>query len=260
MFIKLGKMNKEKQNNGILKTFLKVCVTLAIVLSSVVPQSLASSDIQKNSLVRDAEMEDVLRMFIKPIFKVAGLNPDELNVHILVNPDINAFATLNNSIFVHTGLFTKSKNVGQVIGVFAHETGHIAGRHVFRQANAIQKANNTSLLAIALGTIVGIASGHPELGIGVAGGAMQLAAGSFFTYSRTEENAADRAAERFLDALGWSSKGLLEIMQMFADQDLMSSHHHDPFMRTLFLVIVYGPLRHMWKSHLTPTFSRRKSL
>ena len=194
---------------------------------------MSAIDIKKGQLIRDSEIESALKDFIYPIFKVAGLDSKKLQIYLIVDPDINAAATLGSSIIIHTGLITKTDHVGQVIGVFAHETGHIADGHVVRTIGFIQKAQMSSMILSALlGTAIGVATGRPDAGLGVFLGGMEAGQQSFLIYSRGQESSADQAAIKYMDQLGYSSQGIMEIMETFTQQDLLSSAHQPAYMRT----------------------------
>ena len=60
-------------------------------------------------LIRDAEIEGLLRLYSRPIFKAAGLNPSAVRVYIINNEKINAFVAGGQRLFIHTGLLTRTK-------------------------------------------------------------------------------------------------------------------------------------------------------
>ncbi len=93
---------------------------LCIILLTVSQTALAIADFKKGIVLRDAESETILKSYIEPIFKVAGLNPAQLQFILIYDPELNAFATSRFTIALHTGLIQKSKNVDEVIGVLAH--------------------------------------------------------------------------------------------------------------------------------------------
>ena len=111
------------------------------VLTAFMSISLTSAAAQAQAkglpLIRDAEIEGLLRLYTRPIFKAAGINPKSVKVYIINDSRINAFVAGGQRIFVNTGLITQSKTPNEVIGVLAHETGHIAGGHLARMARGL---------------------------------------------------------------------------------------------------------------------------
>ncbi|MBL0941773.1 MAG: M48 family metallopeptidase [Alphaproteobacteria bacterium] len=204
-------------------------ILMSLLISTHV---LATSDIQRGSFIRDAEIESSFKEFVTPLFQVAGLDPKRMHIYLIMNPDINAAASLNASLFINTGLIMESKSADQLIGVLAHETGHIAGEHIVRTQAAMQKATLPMIASVLLGTAVGVATGRSDASMAVIMGGMHLGEATFLHYSRGQESAADQAATKYLDKLGWSTKGLLEFMEILEKQDLLSSRQQDPYRLT----------------------------
>lgn len=192
----------------------------------------AAPTFQTGSFIRDAEIEATLHAYITPLFEVAKLDPKSLNLYIIVNPDVNAAASMRYSIFINTGLLLESKTPEQVIGVLAHETGHIAGGHISRIEGAMGKATLAAMAAMALGTAAAIATNSSDAAIASIMGGMSMAQGIAFHYSRGQEGSADSSGVHYLDELKWSSRGLLEFMQMLAKQEYLSPDQQDFYMRT----------------------------
>ena len=125
---------------------LRYLTTVLLVLSLCLPgvATTAVAQDKKNrgpSLIRDAEIEGLLRQFAKPVFKAARINPASVTVYVIADDSINAFVAGGQRIFVNTGLFTKTKTPEEVIGVLAHETGHIAGGHLSRLNSELERAS-----------------------------------------------------------------------------------------------------------------------
>ncbi len=99
------------------------------------------------SLIRDAEIEGLMRLYTRPIFKAAGLNPSAGACLSHQRSSINAFVAGGQRIFIHTGLLTQAKTPNEVIGVLAHETGHIAGGHLARMQNELDRKSSTLRLS-----------------------------------------------------------------------------------------------------------------
>lgn len=200
---------------------------IAIFLPYVVFASTPSKD----ALIRDAEIEDVLKSYVEPIFKVAKLDPKSLHLYIINSKDVNAFAMTGGCIAINTGLILKANSALQVIGVLAHETAHIADRHIMRGIDAYEKALQQNLLGI-LGGVIATAAGRPDAGTAIMMGAQGIAEKGFLKFSRTQEGSADQGAVRFLDSLGYSSRGALEFMEILRKDDLLSEQFLDPYVLT----------------------------
>src|SRR5262245_53747000 len=184
---------------------------LIAVAGAVAIQPAAAAD--RPVLIRDAETEEAMAEFADPIFSAAGLDPSAVHIYLLRDSRINAFVAGGQNLFLHTGLIRAAEHVDQLIGVMAHETGHISGGHLPRMKEAQRIASLEQILFCALGvlgTVGGAASGSAS-----AGGAMGLCGstagyGSLMKFSRTQESAADQAGMKFLDATGQSSQGMLD--------------------------------------------------
>ena len=186
-------------------------------------------------IIRDAEIEGLLRLYTRPIFKAAGINPKSVRVYLIDDPRINAFVAGGQRIFVHTGLLTQSRTPNEVIGVLAHETGHIAGGHLARMGKELERASVTSIIGMLLGaaaTVGGAMSGSHEAaraGQGVMLGSQSLATRNFLTYQRSMEASADQAALKYLNATGQSAKGMLTLFDKLANQSIATLQYADPY-------------------------------
>jgi len=179
------------------------------------------------SLIRDTEIEILLRDYGDPLFAVAGLDPKAVTIYIINDPSINAFVTNGQSMYIHTGLFMELEDPNQVIGIMAHETGHIAGGHISRTGSAMEEAAVPVLITLLAG-VAAVALGAPDAGMGLILGSQQIAQRTFLQYSRTQESAADQAGVTYLEATGQSGHGMLEVFERFSDQEILSFRRPDP--------------------------------
>jgi predicted Zn-dependent protease len=195
---------------------------------------LASARAQAEGMprIRDAEIESYLRQWASPVWQAAGLDPKQVTIVIVNSPQINAFVAGGLNIFIYTGLLEQSDSANQVIGVMAHETGHIAGGHLSRMGPEIEKAQIIQILGMVLGAAAGVATGQGGAGAVGAGAGTGLAERSFLSFSRTQERSADQAGVSFLEASGQSARGLLEFMKKLQGQEFLSAQRQDPYLRT----------------------------
>ena len=212
---------------------LSIAVRLLIFFSFLASTGFvaAKAETKKLSFIRDAEIESTIRAFATPLFQAAGLEPSAINIYLVNDKTLNAFVAGGQKLFLNTGLLIKSESAGQVIGVIAHETGHIAGGHLSRTQDAMKNTSATNILAMVLGTVV-TAIGRGDVGSVLAAGGKQMGMNTFLQYSRTQEGAADAAAMRMLDATGQSAKGMLGFFEILGDQELLSAKHQDPYFRS----------------------------
>jgi predicted Zn-dependent protease len=169
---------------------------------------LSAGPAAAQSLIRDAEIEDTLRVYTTPLLQAAGLTPDDVSLYIVNDPSINAFVAGGQNIFVHTGLIMAADTPNEIIGVLAHETGHIAGGHGARRREAMGQAMGPMLISLALG-VLAIAGGEPAAGAALISGSQQFAMSSFVLHTQAQESSADQAALNYLETTGQSGRGLI---------------------------------------------------
>jgi predicted Zn-dependent protease len=171
-------------------------------------------------IIRDTEVEEILHKDGEPIWRAAGLNPDKVRMVLVGDKDINAFTAGGLTIYMNTGTIQAAQNPNQLIGVIAHETGHITGAHIARDSGN-KPALATYLLTMGLGILAAIA-GAP----GAAGGLMYssdyFATLTYLSYSRVQEASADQAAATSMEKAGISCKGLVDFFDNFRYQEVFS--------------------------------------
>jgi predicted Zn-dependent protease len=169
---------------------------------------MSAQEASAQSLIRDAEIEDTLRVYETPLLRAAGLDPNDVNLYIIQDPSVNAFVAGGQNIFMHTGLLLAADNPNEIIGVLAHETGHIAGGHLARNREAMNQALGPALISLGLG-VLAIAAGAPDAGAALIAGSQQFAMSNFVRHTQVQESAADQAAATYLEATGQSGRGLI---------------------------------------------------
>jgi predicted Zn-dependent protease len=186
-------------------------------------------------MIRDAEIEQLMREYTAPILRVAGLGNQNIHVVIINDKQFNAFVMDAHHIFVNVGALMQSTTPNQLIGVFAHETGHIVGGHLSKLRQELATAQTASIVAMLLGLgAVVAASRSGSAGMANIGGAVVAAPQAMMTnkilaYQRSQEESADRAGVRFLTLTGQSAKGMYETFKRFADETMFSAQDIDPY-------------------------------
>jgi predicted Zn-dependent protease len=164
------------------------------------------------SILRDAETEALLRDVSRPLIQAAGLQPENVRVVIIGNPEINAFVAGGQIVYIHSGLFTSAENVNELQGVIAHELGHITGGHILRAQEGVSQATGIMILSMLLGAAA-MAAGAGEAGLGVIAAGQQAAMGRFLSFTRVQESSADQAGATYLARAGISGRGSLAFFE-----------------------------------------------
>ncbi len=183
------------------------------------------------SLIRDTEIEEVLRDFSEPLIRAGGLDPKAVDIYIVNDNSLNAFVTRGQNIFLHTGLILESKTPNQLKGVIAHETGHIVGGHLVRSDYGRRSAYGSMLIAAGLG-LAAILAGEEGAGGAILAGAPQFGALEILAYTRVNESAADQYAAQYMEATGQSGKGLIQFFEKFRYQEVLSNAKRYPYFRS----------------------------
>lgn len=203
--------------------------------------TIAPAAAQGIPLIRDTEIENLLKDYARPIFKVAGLGANNITMRIVRHDSFNAFVADGRNVFMNSGALTQAKTPNEVIGVIAHETGHITGGHLAALRARIARDQTKALLVTLLGLgamIGGAASGSTsgrEIasgGTGIVTGGQEMILRGLLAERRAQESAADQAGLSYLNATRQSGRGMVETFQRFAHQELISEQYMDPFVRS----------------------------
>lgn len=211
------------------RRFLIGLTAVTAGLIAPVSETLAQSD-PGVSLVRDTEIEAILHEEADPIFVAAGLDPKAVRINLISDKELNAFSAGGEQLFLNTGLILETKTPNQLIGVIAHETGHIAGGHLARSGGATRAALGPMLLSVGLGILAAVA-GSPEAGASLIFSSGYFGEIAVLGYSREQESRADQAAATYLEKAGYSGRGLVDFLNNFRYQELFDDERKYPFFR-----------------------------
>lgn len=205
----------------------------ALVLPLALPVP-AGAQQRSVPVVRDAEIEALVRDYSRPIFKAAGLSNSSVGIVLVNDSSFNAFVA-GRRMFINTGALVTSETPNEIIGVIAHEVGHIAGGHQERLRDQLARAQTMAIVGALLGLGAVVAGAAADAGgLAQAGGGLAMAGGEMarrglLGYQRSEETTADRSALTYLEATGQSAKGMLTTFKRFASALSLSGSRVDPY-------------------------------
>jgi predicted Zn-dependent protease len=192
---------------------------------------LAWGDIGGNGgieILRDTEIENDIRTMATPIWRVAGLDASQVGIYIVSDKTLNSFVAGGQAVFINSGLIERAENPNMLIGVIAHETGHIAGGHILKSLEAMKNASVETIIAMVAAIGAGVAGGSMAPVIAAQG----VGARKFMAFSVAQEATADHAAMTYLDRSGQSARGLLKFFEILQADEPLTGDPLDPWART----------------------------
>jgi predicted Zn-dependent protease len=221
------------------KKMSKLTAVTAAVALAIAPISSAPAQEKGPPTIRDTEAEQLLRDYTRPILRAAGLEKQNIQVVIINDSAFNAFVADGRRIFVNYGAMMQSETPNQIIGVLAHETGHLAGGHLAKMRQQMAQAQTQMIIAMLLGAgalVAGARSGSNS-GLANAGAAavtapQEMIRRNMISYVRQQEENADRAGVKFLTTTGQSARGMYETFKRFTNDSLFAAHGADPYLQS----------------------------
>ncbi|MGX1322436.1 putative Zn-dependent protease [Bradyrhizobium sp. USDA 377] len=220
---------------------LTALVTAAAIALAPLPAARAQS--KGPPILRDTETEQLLREYTRPILRVAGLEKQNIQMVIINDGSFNAFVADGRRIFVNWGAIVQSETPNQIIGVLAHETGHLAGGHLSKLREQLANAQTQMIIAMLLGAGAIAAgstrssssagnNGLANAGAAAIAGPQEMIRRTLLSYQRQQEENADRAGVKFLTATQQSPKGMYETFKRFTSESLFAARGADPYLQS----------------------------
>jgi predicted Zn-dependent protease len=225
-----------KTISGLTAVTIAAALALAPVLTPLAP--VFAQDNKGPSILRDTESEQLLRDYTRPILRVAGLEKQNIQMVIINDSAFNAFVADGRRIFVNYGAIMQSETPNQLIGVLAHETGHLAGGHLAKLREQLAQAQTQMIIAMLLGAgavVAGAKSGSNGLtdaGAAAISAPQEVIRRSLLSYQRQQEENADRAGVKFLTATAQSPKGMYDTFKRFTSESLFAARGADPYLQS----------------------------
>jgi len=176
-------------------TWLRRLGATALAFAAGLAAPTQSANAQGLSFIRDTEIEQLLSDYAQPIFRAAGLGAGRITMRIIRHESFNAFVLDGRNVFIHTGSLLASDTPNQVIGVIAHEAGHIANAHLSDLRSKIASDPTRGVLS------------------------QFLFVGVMLSQIRGNEFVADQAGLRYLNATKQSGRGMIETFERFAKDE-----------------------------------------
>ena len=229
-------MTKSKIIN--MKTHIKFLLLSKLFITIVIFSFIfvRTPHTQDLHLIQDAEIENTILEWILPIYKIAELNANSVKIYLINDDQINAFVAGGQNIFINTGLILKASSPNALIGVLAHEIGHIAGGHLIRKEMAIEQTTATVIVTTII--TAGLLVANTLTNADVSGATSLVTLGpsiaqrTFLKHNRENEKTADISAIKYLNAVNRPIKPLMNILKEIGKKELLHEDRQDPYLRT----------------------------
>jgi predicted Zn-dependent protease len=203
-------------------------ILLIAIFVAIIPLRQANAQ----TVIRDSEIESYLSTWFSPIFEAGNIKAEQVKIILIESNDINAFVAGGSNIFFYTGLIEKTESPGELIGVMAHELGHISGGHLVRGRAAQEQASYESIIGTIIGIGAAVATGNSNAaGAGSTAGS-SIATRRFLSTTRTFESSADQAAIKSMNRAKMNPQGLLSFLKKLEGQELLTTSQQSEYIRS----------------------------
>ena len=145
---------------------------------------------------------DYLEKLLNHLATFSQLENKELDLVLVQNSTLNAFAVPGGIIGVHTGLLSYARTENQLASVLAHELAHLSQRHYARQLEQEKKMSVPFYTAMLASLVLLASSGQSDAGMAALSATQAAALDARLRFSRQNEQEADRIGMQTLIQAG----------------------------------------------------------
>ena len=205
--------------------FLRKLALISLFLITIAQSALAG-------LIRDTELETGLQNLAAPLMRAAGYTPDAIKIRIIIDSSYNAFVAGERVIYIHSGLLLNAQSAEEILGVIAHELGHLKAGHVPRRDEALRDSGTASTLTTIAALALAAGGALSDAAVGVMVGGADQAKRKMLRSFRHDEAVADELGLDYLDKAGISSAGLEQMMRRMAAQRALPKSRQSQYYQT----------------------------
>ena len=180
----------------------------------------------------DPVLQNYLEHLIYRLASYSQLTDRRLDLVLINNPMLNAFAAPGGIVGVHHGLFRYAETEHEISAILAHELAHLSQRHFARQLAQGKKNSVVSLGGLLAGIILAATAGS-EAGLAAMTSSQAYSQNQFLKYSRDREAEADRVGIHTLLEAGKDPRAMAYMFERLERASRYSTGNRIPeFLRT----------------------------
>lgn len=179
----------------------------------------------------DAEITAYLNEVGRRLAVHAQVPDTRFNYFLVPDPSINAFALPGGFVGINSGLMLTTQSEAELASVLAHETAHVAQRHLARM-QASGGISQLMLLATILAGVLAAKSGNSDLGLGALNAGIGLSIQKQLSFTRDFEREADRVGMQYMVAAGFDAMAMPAFFQRMQQVSRNNDNNALAFLRT----------------------------
>ena len=193
------------------KIFLACWFVLTLIVSPVSAGAPSGKEIYEETLkntpiFNDPALIAYINKLGREIVAVSDMADEKFTFTLLDSPELNAFATADNYVYVNRGLLNYVSNEAQLASVIAHEVAHITCDHVKER---FSKGTSNQVLS----TLIYVLSGSGD----AAEAAMAYGQANVRSFGRRQELEADEVGAEYMAKLGYDVNEMLSMLSIMKD-------------------------------------------
>ena len=182
--------------------------------------------------VNDPLLQDYLEDLVYKLLIHSGLQDRRVEVVVVDNPVLNAFAVPGGVVGLHTGLLLYAQSEDELATVLAHELAHLSQRHFSRGIEQQKKQQPLTLAGLLAGAVL-IATAGASAGIAALTATQAAALESQLRFSRSNEQEADRIGMQTMVDAGMDPHAAPTMFERMLQNSRYAQGKHVPeFLRT----------------------------
>ena len=180
----------------------------------------------------DPILQDFLEHLIYRLASHSQLEDRRLDIVIIRNGSLNAFAAPGGIVGVHDGLFRYAQTEHEMSAILSHELAHLSQRHFARRVAEGKKSAALNIAGLLAGVILAATAGGDAALLALTG-SQGLAQNQSLKYSREREAEADRIGIYTLDEASMDPRAMAYMFERLQRASRYSTGNNIPeFLRT----------------------------
>lgn len=158
---------------------------------------------------------DYLKNTLSKLLPQTSLYNKTVEITLLNSSKSNAFVIPGSHLFIYSDILEAITSEDMLLGLLAHEVAHLELRHYERQKQRSSEELQKTLTLIGAGIAAALAGADADTTTALWLGGLANQAENTLTYSRIQEQEADRRGRQYLISAGLSPDGMNDLFRAF---------------------------------------------